>query len=226
MGTLTGTSIVNKVLVQLLDDDSQPGGGSARWNTIGVPDELQKHLYAGIRELVKEKPDAYVINAEYGPSEGVKQTLPPGGLLLIDYRNANGQAVTPVRMPDMDASFRNWRAQAPGLAQHYMHDERDPRTFYLYPPAPFYNPSSPVIGEIVYSADPGYDDATLPIPVDDIYEQALMDFVLARAYAKNTKRGDLAKSQAYDASFYARIGSKSKTQFQYAGGVTNDASAQ
>lgn len=216
MGAILGSTILTRVQRTLLDDAGQPSGGEKRWT---LP-ELLEWLGAGIRELVKFKPDAAVKNQDFSLAAGVKQSLPSDGQLLVDVRGKTS-AITPVSLVDMDHSLFGWRAVAAGTTIHYMHDERDPHVFYVYPPA-----VASAVVEIVYGFIPDYTDASDPIPVDDNYDVPLYDFVLARAYEKNSKRGDKEKSLRHDQKFAAGIGVKEPKQYSYAGGVKNDAAAQ
>lgn len=217
MGTILGSAIVAKAARQLLDDAAQPSGGQKRWTTV----ELNGWLFTAVRELIKEKPDAAVKNVAFTCAAGAKQTVPADCLLLMDVRGDAGTNITPVTLEDMDYSVRGWRTATAGAAVHFMHDARDGQHFYLYPPAVV---SATV--ELVYGCDPLYSDAAVAIPVDDTYEQALMEFVMARAYEKNSKRQVNDKTDQLDRSFYARIGVKGKTQYTYSAGVQNDGAAQ
>jgi hypothetical protein len=63
-------------------------------------------------------------------------------------------------------------------------DEDDPRRFYVYPGA---STTSTFI-EIVYSASPtNITSTSTAIQVDDIYVNAIIDFVLYRAYMKDAE---------------------------------------
>jgi hypothetical protein len=50
------------------------------------------------------------------------------------------------------------------------------------------------------------------IPVPDSYQNALTNFVLAKAYAKNSKKQDLTKTSAYTNEWRLALGLKSQAQ--------------
>ena len=69
------------------------------------------------------------------------------------------------------------------VVKHYMFDEDDPRNYYVYPGV-----AGNSFVEIVYSASPtDLTDTSSTIGVDDIYANAIIDFVLYRAYMKDAE---------------------------------------
>jgi hypothetical protein len=87
--------------------------------------------------------------------------------------------------------------------KHYTYDPREPRIFYVYPPAAAANASV----ELIYSAYPTditepnstalYTAVTGNVSVADIYVNALVNYILYRAYSKdseNTQNAALASS--------------------------------
>jgi hypothetical protein len=63
-----------------------------------------------------------------------------------------------------------------------MFDDRDPKHFYVYPPQPAANPG---YVEIIYSSAPSAASADGNISIDDVYANALLDYILYRAYSKD-----------------------------------------
>lgn len=148
--------------------------------------ELLEWLISGQREIVLFKPNASVKNVDFALGAGAKQTIPNDGLTLVDIpRNSNGlQAVTLVSRQILDAQVPGWSAPAKANATviHYCYSPNDPKHFYVYPPSPGGNSV-----EIIYNANPS--DATLngTITIDDIYESPLVDYIVYRAYSKDTE---------------------------------------
>ena len=67
--------------------------------------------------------------------------------------------------------------------KHYIFDIKDPRKFYVYPGV-----AGSAYVEIVYSKNPtSIGAATDVIQVDDIFANALINFVLYRAYLKDAE---------------------------------------
>ena len=204
---ITAQSIIQRVVETLQDPTS------IRWPVA----ELVRYLNDGQREVVLHRPDAMRKSAAVAlTANSTRQTIPADGLKLIDIvRNTGGtkRAVRQVNREILDAQTPGWHGLA-GATEilHFMFDPRDPTTFYVYPPA---GASSSV--EILYAASPA--DATEPasgalygavtgnISVPDIYGNALQDYILFRAYAKDSEyAGNAARAQNHYAVFANSLG--------------------
>jgi hypothetical protein len=183
MGTITAGAVIDKAEIVIQDTTN------IRWPQT----ELLGWLNDGQREVVLHKPSASVINASVALTVGVtKQTIPAAGVQLIDVvRNMGSAGSTPgpairiVSREILDSQVPTWHADAnaSGDIKHYMFDPRDPKTFYVYPKAP----ATAWFVELVYASSP-VDCATISstIALDDIYANALMNYVLFRAYSKDS----------------------------------------
>lgn len=204
---LTAQSIIRRCAITLQDTTS------IRWPA----DELVRYLNDGQREIIIHRPDAMTTNASRALSAGTKQSLPAGGTKLIDVvRNTGGnkRAVRLVAREILDAQSPGWH-NLTGATEivHYMFDPRDPTVFYVYPPAKGWGESL----EIIYSALPA--DVTEPpagtdytavdgnISVPDIHGNALQDYILFRAYLKNSEyAGNAARATAHYGAFANALG--------------------
>ena len=189
---------------------------SIRWPVA----ELVRYLNDGQREVVLYRPDSMATNATVPCVVGSKQALPTNGAKLIEViRNAGGtkRAVRMTNREILDAQTPGWHSVTPvGEVLHYMYDPRDPRVFYVYPPA-----TTSAQLEIVYAAYPTdvaeppdgalYTDVTGNINVPDIYANALQDYTLYRAYTKDSEyAGNVARAQAHYAAFSNSLGAEIK----------------
>lgn len=210
MATITGQSIITRAATLIQD------ATGIRWPRT----ELLDWLNDGQREVVLLKPEASVTNAAVALTQGqTKQSLPSTGIQLIDViRNMGGDGTTPgkairiVSREVLDAQVPGWHsaANADGDIQHFMFDPRDPKTFYVYPKAP----ASAWYIEIVHSSVPSNtaDSATV-IGIDDIYANALLDYVLYRAYSKDaTYAQNKTLAEAHYAAFQNSLGIKSANE--------------
>lgn len=184
---------------------------NVRWPTT----EFLDWLNDGQREVVLYKPEASVKNTNFALTSGAtKHTLPADGILLVDVTRNMGAGSTPgypVRITTrevLDAQKPLWHSDTNtvGYVQHYIYDPRDPKTFYVYPKAP-----ATWYVELIYSAAP--TDCTLggTIQIDDIYANALLDYMLYRAYSKDAEyaaNGGLAV--AHYQAFTNALGVKSQ----------------
>jgi len=159
-----------------------------RW----TQDELLRWLNDGQREIVLHKPEANTANAAMALASGTKQSLPTLGVRLIDVvRNMGSNGITPgrairlVQREVLDAQMPDWHSATPSTTvKHFAFDERNPRNFYVYPPVPT---GVTVYVEAIYSASP--TDCTVGgnFNLDDVYSNAILDYVLYRAYSKDAE---------------------------------------
>ena len=111
----------------------------------------------------------------------------------------------------LDAQVPNWHiATAAAEAKHYVYSLLDPKNFYVYPPQPAANQG---YVEMVYGAAPA--DATLngPITLDDIYQNVLVDYILYRAYSKDTEyAADQNRAATHQNAYIAALTGKAKVE--------------
>lgn len=179
MGTLTAQAIIDKTEVILQDPSNL---------TWAETDHLT-NLIDGIREICKIKPDAYITNAPVQLVAGAKQSAPAGASLILDItRNMGitgttpGDAITLIDRAVMNAVLPGWNtATAAATVIHWMYDPKDPKVFYVYPPQPG---TATGYVEMECMAQPAAIIISAAIPIDDDYENALLNFMLYRAWLK------------------------------------------
>ena len=205
--SIAAQALIRRVVETLQDTTS------IRWPVA----ELVRYLNDGQREIIVHRPDAMVTNASVSLASGTKQSLPANGAKLIDVvRNSAGtkRAIRMCAREILDAQSPGWHNLS-GVTEivHFMFDPRDPKVFYVYPPAAV----SGAAVDLVYSALPtdiaepaaGTDFAAVTgnISVPDIYSNALQDYVLYRAYTKDSQyAGNEARAQARYAAFANALG--------------------
>lgn len=172
MGAITAQTIINRARVILQDPDK------VRW----TDDELLGWLNDAQREICVYKPDAYVVSENLALATGTKQAIPAGGVTLITViKNGQGSAVRLIDKRILDEQIPAWHSQAATQAiSNFMFDPRDQKRFYVYPPA-----ANGAAVEIVYAKSPTDVLVNAAILVDDVYVNAIIDFILYRAYSKD-----------------------------------------
>lgn len=199
---VTAQSIIRRA-VETLNDTT-----SVRWPVA----ELVRYLNDGQREVGTYRPDALVSGTTVNLVAGSKQSLPGNGIKLLDIvRNAStsSRAIRMASRQILDAQVPNWHSLT-GVTEilHFTYDPRDPLVFYVYPPAA----SSGASVYMIYAGTPTAitepaDGATFSavsgnIGVPDIYANALVDYVLYRAYTKDTEyAGNAARATAHYQAF-------------------------
>lgn len=209
MATLTAQNLIDRV------NDTLQDTTNVRWPT----NELLRYLNDSQREIVLLRPDASVTTAAVSlTANETKQTLPTSGVRLLDVtRNMGtggttpGKAIRLISREVLDTQINDWHSSVGQTeVKHYMFDPRNPKVFYVYPRV---HVSTAVWVELIYSSSPT-DVATVntTISLDDIYANAMIDFMLYRAYSKDAEYASNANyAQQHYQSFLTSLGLKGKT---------------
>jgi hypothetical protein len=182
--------------------------------------ELLGWLNDAQREVVLLRPDASITNDNVNLIAGTKQSLPASGIRVMDVvRNTDGNAIRVIDRNVLDAQQPNWhQTSANNDVAHFMFDLRDPKHFYVYPPQPTIAEGETANQvEIIYSASPQDVTFTAPatqlddedVALDDIYGNAILDYVLYRAYSKDADfAGNAQRALKHYETFVQSLGLK------------------
>lgn len=222
--TITAQSVIHRA-TDLLQDQT-----SIRWPV----KELVRWLNDAQRAIVKVRPDSMNTTATMTLSAGTRQDLDsatadaagnsalsplPAKLIEITRNMAatsSKGAVTLVPRKILDAQTPNWH-NATGVVNvmHYMFDPKDPKTFYVYPPA-----TALAQLEVMYAAYPTditeplsdtsiWSDVTGNLTLPDIYADDVLNLVMYRCYSKDSEyAGNDAKAVAYLNMVTASLGAE------------------
>lgn len=184
--TISAATILDSVAGTLLDTAHRT------WSA----DELLGYLNEALSTTALVHPDIYVAQAEVLLAPGVQQSIPGDGTSLVDVpRNAGGgRVITQVDKGLLDEANRFWPAGTQeATVEHFTADPRNPLRFVVFPP----NDGTGIV-DLIYNATPPqvmYAAENIDVPTS--YQEPLINFVLGKAYQKNSKRQDLAKAGAY-----------------------------
>lgn len=216
MATTKAVDLINRVAVTLQDPTF------VRW----TQQELLNYLNDAQRQVVLFRPDAKTVNTTFTCAASAKQSLPAEGLRLINVlRNKDGRAITKVDRKVLDVQLPNWwetAVDANGV-KHFVYDAIDPKNFYLFP-----KPTTSNQIEIVYAISPvdlvvtNFTTDTQVIAIDDIYANAVMDYMMYRAYQKDSEFANLNRSGLYFQAFQNALGIKTQAD----GGLNDNMIAQ
>lgn len=216
MATVKVTDIIKRVEDVLQD-------ANIRWPRL----ELQNWINESYLSITLLRPDANAKSGSFTCVEGTRQSLTsvfPSALRLMDVtRNvaatSTKKVVRLVARSVLDDQRPAWHAETPTVnIQHYAFDPRQPKEFFVYPPA---NTSAQI--EVVYADAPQAHTltesdldpdtgSTEVIKLDDIYTSPIIDWVLYRSYSKDAEYGaNEARATAAYQAFNAAIGAKSQT---------------
>jgi len=203
MGTLTGTNIIDRARLTLQDSSG------VRWTDA----ELLIYINDAQREIVNFRPESTATHSNVQLSTGTEQTLPSGGLRLIKVtRNMSGTAsdatgAKSIRIVEEDllnSIEPDWHdptvtgSSAHGsIIKNYLFDPDDPKKFYVYPGVAS---GSNAYVELIYSKLPtDLSSVSSTIDLEDTYGNAILNFVLYRAYLKDA---EFAGNQQRTATHY------------------------
>lgn len=185
---VTVASVIDKVQETLQDT------GGIRWDQ---SDELLEWLNDAQREIALLKPDATSENTTVTLVTGTKQTIPSdGNRLLRVIRNMSaassgngGRAIRLVARDVLDTQTPTWHDPAvtgdaahTNVVKNYIYDEQDPKNYYVFPGV-----SGNAYIEIVYSKNPATVALNGNLSVDDMYANAVMNYILYMAFMKESE---------------------------------------
>ena len=214
--------LFERVRILLQDQDS------IRW-PLG---ELRGWLNDGQREIVLQKPNAKSETVVLALQAGTYQKIADTYLSILRVvRNitadgpprVGGRAVRTVPREILDATIPDWHditvVSPKRVVSNVVYDQFDVRAFYTYPANDGTGRLEAVLSILPTSipepADPddiaGY---TSPIGLDDIYANALVDYILYRAYIKDASyAGNAQRAVACYTQFANALGIKLRNEF-------------
>lgn len=205
MAIVTSNEIMQRVN-KLLNDP-----GFTRW----PKEELLNYLNDAQRAIVLRRPDSYTVDVDdFACVVGVKQSLPADALKLIDIpRNASGKAIRgPYNRQVLDDNYDTWYAGKTATeVELYIYDERNPKTFYVYPGVTPGIELTLVYSKAPPAIDSAANDSSEVIALDDVYVNAIIEWILYRAYMKDAEyAANPNKSQMHMNAFRSQLGEKSQ----------------
>lgn len=231
---VSAQSVIRRAGIILQDTDF------VRWTTA----ELVDWLNDAQRETVLYRPDSNskILTATLSPGFIQDLSIIPEAaalnpVMLIDVvRNTSPasqrKSIRRTERDSLDNILPSW-ANSPSSADivHFMYDARTPMRFMVYPPA-----TAQAQVELVVSSHPSgiptpatqlLSGVTGDLEVSPIYANALLDYVLYRAYLKDSEfSGDSSRAMAHYAAFGNSIGVELKSNMAAAPGGTFDKTNQ
>jgi hypothetical protein len=194
-----------------------------RWPVL----ELQGWLNDSYRDTVNLRPDCNTQTGTFTCAAGPRQSITTQfaqALRLIEVvRNlaatSDKRAVRLVARSSLDGQRRDWyNATQSATVEYYMYDPRLPKEFLVYPPA-----TALAQLEVVYSSVPAahaLTEAQLINPattevirIDDSFANALLDYIMYRAFSKDAEvQGNAQRAVAHFQAFQNALGVKGQTE--------------
>jgi hypothetical protein len=167
-----------------------------------------RYLNAAIRALILVRPDAGSVTEAVQLVAGVKQDKPSDALRLLDIsRNLGtdgdtpGRIVTPAKREHIDYSNLLWTADSgESYIENFSYDINKPDIFYVTPPV---SSTVDVYVEMVTSQLPTAVTATTSDPgINDVFFEAVINFMLYRAFAADDEGVEFSKAMTYLQNFF------------------------
>jgi hypothetical protein len=217
MATVKVVEIISKAATLLKDVTG------VRWPSL----ELQGWLNDAYREIVIFKPDSNTQTGAYdcvaGPRQNITGVFPEATQLLDVFRNvaagSDKSAVKLITKETLDDMNRSWYDLAGTTTiERFSYDPRTNKEFLVYPPA--------AVGaqlEVLFASVPLPHTLTAPqlsnpataevIRINDTYANALIDYVVYRAYSKDAEDSvNMSRATAHYQAFQSSIGAKTQLE--------------
>ena len=216
MATIKVIEIIKRVEDVLQDSN-------VRWPRV----ELQNWLNESYLQIALLRPDASSKTGTLTCVAGIRQTITSGfstALRLLDVvRNlassSNKKVVRLIERSVLDDQRPAWHNDTASVnIQNYTFDVRQPKEFFVFPPA-----TTSAQLEVVYADLPGthsLSEANLHpttgsaevIKVDDTYLSVITDWILYRAFSKDAEfAANAARAGAHYQTFMSSIGNKTQS---------------
>lgn len=205
MAVVTSNEILMRVN-KLLNDK-----GFIRW----TKEELLNYLNDAQKAIVLRRPDSYTADLDdFACVAGTKQQLPADALTLIDIpRNTAGKSIKgPFDRKVLDDNYDDWYAGNTAThAELYIYDARNPKTFYVYPGVVNGTQLTVVYSKAPTAIDMAANDGGQTMALDDIYINAIIEWILYRCYMKDAEyAAEPNKSQMHLSNFENQLGRKNQ----------------
>jgi hypothetical protein len=207
------SDITSRARILLNDQDG------TRW----LDNELVAWINDAQKLIAMTRPDASVANGALTLIVGTKQSIPAGGFRLLDViRNLSadgttgGRSIRHVDREVLDSQDPMWHTTtAAGTIKHFIYDNRDPRNFYVYPPAIAGTKVEAMYSvaptEIVYNSVTPATTLNTDLTVSDIYLEAVLNYVMYRSYSKDAEFSQNPQLAAgYLQTVYSMLGIKTQ----------------
>lgn len=194
--------------------------------------ELAQWFNDATREVALHKPSASAESVVLDLQEGTRQTIPMGALMLLRVtRNLKagssaenrigGRSVRLVNRDVLDTQHPDWHDDEitgqTSDVKHFVFDESDPTAFYVFPG----NTGSGKVEALVSKAPDPIDESgsdldsyTMDMPLPDIYANAVLDYILYRAYSKDASFAENMERANYHMTAFANsLGLKAMQEF-------------
>lgn len=188
--------------------------------------ELAMWVLDGAKEIALNQPSATAVTVTMdlvaGTRQSIDATLYQSMMRItrnLDAGGAGSRAVTPTTREVLDAQVENWhdsdKVPFRALVRHVIIDVMDPMTFYVYPGndgtghVECVMSKIPVMSGVPADPDNMDDYETVTVPLISVWLSALVDYVLYRAFTKDSQyAGAEQRAAAHYGQFTAALNAR------------------
>lgn len=171
--------------------------------------------------------DAYTATESVKLAPGTRQVKPGGSRQILDVTrnmgadgNTVGRVIHFADLHKLDLINPNWHLATPKtVVREWFRDQRSPDVYYVYPPVPS-NPDV-YVQVLVSKTPPEIVTPAEPILLSDEYSPALREWVLYRAFGRDSENTpNASRSMGYIKSFFNLLGVKTPVDVAFSAEVT------
>lgn len=167
--------------------------------------ELIDFMNDAIAAIVIRRPDLSRATAVVATSSNTV-ALPTDAYQILAVNHIDNVAATFVSINKLNQLYPEWRTTV-GAPVCWTRNELDETTLFLYP-----SPLEQVNVEVVYSRTLKVTDESAAFPLSEVYEGVVADFVMYRAYNKDSLNpAEGQKAQLHLQAFATALGDKTAT---------------
>jgi len=189
--------------------------------------ELAGWFNDATREVAIHKPSASSKSVVLPMVKGTRQTIPTGALMLMrvlrnlkpgstDTSRLGARSVRLVNRDVLDTQHPDWhdedRLPFSNVVKHFIFDESDPTAFYVYPGNDGQGQVEALISrspDAIATSGTNANDYNIGMPLPDVYANAVLDYVLYRAYSKDASFAEHAqRAGSHYQAFASSLGIK------------------
>lgn len=182
--------------------------------------ELMDFLNDAIAAIVLRRPDLSLATSKV-PAATNTVALPVDAYQILAVNHINNIAAQYVDINKLNQLYPDWRTTS-GVPVCWTRNELDETTLFLYP-----SPESRVDVEVVYSRTLKVSQESDSFPLSPMYEGVVGDFVMYRAYNKDSQNpAEGQKAQLHLQAFATALGDKTATDNAKAQMIKNSEGAR
>lgn len=169
---------------------------------------------SAVRAILAIRSDALTANEDFVCVEGSTQTIPVDARFVVDVlRNKGGAAISGnVDLKMLDDYRPEWRSEPlASAAKAWLYDDRNPTTFYMYPPVVSGTTIECVFAKVPTPITESDYDSETKCELNPMYDNAIIEWLVYRAFSEDAEfTANAARATTALNAFRTMLGDKSQ----------------